>query len=92
MQRSFAEVFELVLLSAFALGFVLIAQRVSQTLFQIGLGIVVISTFLEIAVGNIPVGASVRRSLVMIMVYLCIIAAVFGIGIALVPYLTDLGR
>ncbi len=61
-------------------------------MFQAGLSILVVSTLLQIAVGNIPKNGSVGRSLVRIVILLCVIAAVFAIGILLVPTLSHLGR
>ena len=91
-RMTFQERAEIVLIFALALGFILIAQRSSQTLFQIGLVVVVISTFLEIAVGNVRSNASTREALMSVIGILAIIAAVFVLGIQLVPYLTELGR
>lgn len=90
--KSFPARAEIVLIAAMLLGFVLIAQQWSPSLYQLGLVIVVVSTLLEIAVGNIPKTASFGRSLVYIVVILAIVVAVFLFGIALVPYLTNLGR
>lgn len=90
--KSFPIKAEIVLIVAMLIGFVLIAQQWSIGLYKLGLGIVVVSTLLEIAVGNIPKTASVGRSLKFIVVILAIVAAVFALGIALVPYLTNLGR
>ena len=83
---------EIVLIAAMLVGFVMIAQRVYMGLYQLGLAIVVVATFLEIAVGNVPKDASFKRSLRFIALFLTIIAAVFTLGILLVPYLTALGR
>lgn len=90
--RTFQERAELVLIACLALGFLLIAQRASHVLFQVGLGLVIVATFLEIAVGNVPLEASARRAMLMIGLILAVVAAVFGLGILLVPYLTRLGR
>lgn len=83
---------EIILIGVLALGFVLIAQQASMALYQIGLGLVIIATFLEIAVGNVPIEASVGKALRLIVLFLAIIAGVFALGIFLVPYLTALGR
>ena len=91
-RMTFQERAEILLIAALAIGFILIAQRSSQLLFQIGLVVVVISTFLEIAVGNVRTQASTREAVLSIIGILLIIAAVFVLGIYLVPYLTELGR
>ncbi len=90
--KTFPEAAELVLILSLCLGLVLIAQRFSMAVYQIGLGIVLVSTFLEIAVGNLPKDAGLGRSLKLILLFLGIIAGVFALGIYLVPTLTHLGR
>ena len=52
-----------VLIAAMALGIVMIAQRYSNSLYRWGLSILVVSTFLQIAVGNLPKDASAMRSM-----------------------------
>lgn len=91
-KRSFPERAEITLMLLFGVSLVLIVQLYSKALFQFGLGLLVVSTLLEIGVGNLPTGASVRRSLLLVLLFLSIIAAVFALGIFLVPYLTGLGR
>ena len=91
-RMTFQERAEIVLIFALAIGFILIAQRSSQLLFQMGLVVVVISTFLEIAVANVRTDASTRQAVISIVGILAIIATVFFLGIQLVPHLTELGR
>lgn len=90
--RSFPERAERVLIAAMLLGIALIAQRYNVTLFKTGLSVLVVATLLQIAVGNLPKQASLGRSLVLIATILAIVAAVFAIGIALVPVLSQMGR
>jgi hypothetical protein len=90
--RSFAERAEQALIAAMALGIVMIAQRYSISLFRWGLAILVVSTFLQIAVGNLPQDASAMRSIVISLVILTGVAAVFAIGVWLVPILSELGH
>ena len=92
MRTTFPERLEQVLIGGMVLGIVLILQRYSLPVFQAGLSILVVSTLLQIAVGNIPKAGSVGGSLLRIVFLLCIIAAVFGVGILLVPTLSGLGR
>jgi hypothetical protein len=89
---SFVERAEQVLIAAMAIGIVMIAQRYSIALFRWGLAILVGSTFLQIAVGNLPQDASAIRSIVTSIVILMVVAAVFAIGIWLVPVLSQLGH
>lgn len=83
---------EAALILLMLLGFVLIAQQWSFGLYQAGLLTVIGATVLNIAVTNVPRasrGWGVFRGLAAI---LAATAAVFGLGIALVPYLAMLGQ
>jgi ABC-type transport system involved in cytochrome c biogenesis permease subunit len=83
---------EIVLILLLALAFLLVAQQASQSIFKIGMGLLVISTFLEICVANVPPEASRAKLLRLVGLFLSIIVALFALGIYLVPFLTDLGR
>lgn len=83
---------EVVLILMLALSFVLVAQQASQLVFKIGMVLLVVSTFLEICVANVPPEAARAKMLRLIGLYLSIIVGLFALGIYLVPYLTDLGR
>ena len=83
---------EQVLIAAMAVGIVMIAQRYSIALFRWGLGILVGATFMQIAVGNLPQDASAMRGIVISIVILAVVAAVFAVGIWLVPILSQLGH
>lgn len=91
-RRTFPENAELVLLACLGLAFLMIIQAFSKSLYQLGLALLIVSTLLEIAVGNIPNRASFKGVIGYATLYLGIIAAVFALGIVLVPYLTGLGR
>ncbi len=83
---------ETTLILLMLLGFVLITQQWSFGLYQIGLLTVIGATILNIAVTNVPRasrGWAIVRALVVI---LAVTAAVFGLGILLVPYLAMLGQ
>ena len=73
-------------------GFVLILQQFSKTLYQIGLPLLVVAAFLQIAFGNIPPTAGARKSLTLLGLTWLIVAAVFGLAIFLAPSLIALGR
>lgn len=90
--RSFPERLETTLIVGLVLGILLIAQRYNLTLYKVGLTILVVSTLLQIAVGNLDKEASTKRSLRFIAVILGVIAIVFSIGILLVPTFSQLGR
>lgn len=83
---------ELVLIILMVLGCVLIGQQWSFTLYQVGLLTVIGATILSIAVGNVPRAARGWWALGGMVVILAVTAALFVIGIALVPYLARLGQ
>lgn len=92
--RTFQERAERLLILGMIIGIVLIAATplAYYEFIQVGLAVLVVSTFLQIAVGNIPRDISVGAGVVRIGIILGIVAIVFGIGIALVPVLSQLGR
>lgn len=90
--RSFPERLELVLILCLCLGIVLIAQTYSVVVFQIGLSVLVVSTFLQIAVGNLRKDANVWQSIRFIGIILCVVAAIFTLGIVLVPAFSTMGQ
>ncbi|MDZ4096701.1 MAG: hypothetical protein U1D35_17520 [Paracoccaceae bacterium] len=91
-RRSFPERLEMTLIFSLCLGIALIAQRYSVTVYRIGLVVLVVSTLLQIAVGNLRKDADIKASLKFIALILAIVAAVFSIGILLVPTFSQLGR
>ena len=83
---------ETTLIILMIVGFVLITQQWSFSLYQLGLLVVICATILNIAVSNVPKSArgwGVMRGLITI---LAVVAAVFALGIWLVPYLAQLGQ
>ncbi len=88
----FAARFQAILIGVMFVGFVLIAQGASKTLYQIGLPLLVLAAFFQIAFGNIPPRANFVTSMKLLAITWVVIAAVFGLGILLAPYLIDLGR
>lgn len=80
------------LLLLFAAGLALIAQPWSQELYRAGLLAVMVSTLLNIAVGNVPPALPLGRALLRALLLLLILAAVFGAGYLLVPTLAGLGQ
>jgi hypothetical protein len=90
--RSFPERLETTLIAGMLVGIALIAQRYNLMLYKVGLSILVISTLLQIAVGNLRKDASPSASLFFIVKILLVIVAVFLAGILLVPTFSHLGR
>ena len=70
----------------------LIAQQASKPLYQIGLPVLVIAAFLQIAFGNIPPAAGFWRSLKLLALTWLIVAGVFALGIKLAPTLIAASR
>ncbi len=83
---------ELVLICVMLAGFVLILQQSAFRVYQAGLVTVMASTILHIAVGNLPRDGGPVRTMLWTVTILAIVAAVFAIGILLVPVLAQLGR
>ena len=90
--RSIVPRAEITLLSVLGLGFLCVLQTWSFALYRIGLVVVVIATMLNIAVGNLPRDAAPLRAVLLTLSILAVLAAVFAIGIALVPTLAALGQ
>ena len=91
MSRLIARV-ELALICVMLAGFALIAQQTEFGLYRAGLVTVMASTILHIAVGNLPRGGGPVRTALWTVANLAIVAAVFAVGILLVPVLAQLGR
>lgn len=91
-KTTFPERAERVLIGGMLVGIVLLMQRLSLDMYKAGLSVLVVSTLLQIAVGNIPKACGVAASLVRIFVIVAVIAVIFAIGVLLVPTLSRLGR
>lgn len=90
--RSFPERLEAVLIAGMLVGIALIAQRYNLMLYKVGLSVMVVSTLLQIAVGNLRKDASFPASVFFIVKVLLVVVAVFALGIFLVPTFSQLGR
>ncbi len=91
-KRPFASVVQLILIFVLLGAMVLIGQRISMQLYQIGLIVLVVATFSQIAFGNIPPDANFARSMRLYALYIGITAVIFVIAIFLAPFLVSLGR
>lgn len=89
---SFPERAERVLIVALLAAIALITQGWDIRLYRAGLILLVCATLLQIAVGNLPKEAGTGRSLALIALILGLVACVFGLGILLTPFLSQLGR
>jgi hypothetical protein len=88
----FAARFQAILIAVMFVGFALIAQRWSKTLYQIGLPLLILAAFFQIAFGNISPTAGFAKSMRQLALTWVLVAAVFGLGIVLAPILIGFGR
>ncbi len=88
----FAARFQGILIVVMLTGMVLIGQQVDKSLYQVGLPLLVVAAFLQIAFGNIPATAGFARSLRLLGVSWLIIIAVFALAILLAPVMIDASR
>ena len=91
LRLPFASQLQLTLLVLMIVGFILIGQTVSMATYQVGLSLLTAAALVQMVVGNIPPEAGWWRTLKLTAIGLVIIAAVFALGIVLVPYLAQLG-
>ena len=89
---TFPEIAERFLMVALLIGIACVIQRMAIEVYRVGLLTIVVATFFQIAVGNLPREASVKKSLLLILLFLGIVAMVFTAGILLVPVLSQLGK
>ncbi len=92
MMRPIVPRAEITLLSVLGLGFLCVLQTWSFALYQVGLVVVIVATLLNIAVGNVPRDATPLRAILLTLSILAAVAAIFAIGVALVPTLAALGQ
>jgi hypothetical protein len=91
-RRPFASRAQAALIILMAISFLMVAQQFNETIFQLGLLLLIISTLLQIAFGNIPPEAEFRRSMIYLGIVAVILVAIVVISIAILPSLLQLGR
>ncbi len=91
-KQPFGSVIQPVLLSILVFAGLLIVQPWVKELYQLGMLLLIGAALLEIGAGNIPANADFRYSIMVLAIALVVVAAVFSLGIFLVPYLVALGR
>lgn len=89
---SFASFMQALLVGLLLLSFLLIAQQYWEWGYRIGIGLLIVSTFVEIAFGNIPAEAGFWTSMRIFVLTMVIVVIVFSAGIYLAPYLVSMGR
>jgi hypothetical protein len=81
-----------ILILVMVVGFGLIAQQANKQLYKIGLPLLVVAAFLQIAFGNIPPSAGFAKSMKLLVLTWVIVAGVFALGVWLAPDLIDASR
>jgi len=88
----FAARFQAILIVTLLVALVLIGQQANKLLYQIGLPVLVVAAFLQIAFGNIPPNAGFGRSMKLLAITWLIVAGVFALAIYLAPDLIAASR
>ena len=91
-KQSFAAKVQLVLISLLGVSFILLAQQVNKSYYQVGLWLLITTAMLQIIFGNIPSNATFKKTMVLLVVGLVLLIGVFVLGILLAPVLVNLGR
>lgn len=88
----FAARFQAILIVVMFASFVLILQQGSKPLYQIGLPVLVLAAFLQIAFGNIPPASGFVKSMGLLILTWAIMAVLIIISINITPNLIQLGQ
>lgn len=70
----------------------LIGQQNQKELYKIGLPVLMIAAFLQIAFGNIPPKANFKRSMILLAIIWLIIGGIFVISVLIAPTLIESTR
>ena len=88
----FAAWFQAVLMVVMFASFVLILQQGNKQLYQIGLPVLVVAAFLQIAFGNIPPTTGFLKSMGLLLITWAIVAILVVVAVWITPNLIELGR
>ena len=88
----FAARFQAILMVVMFASFVLILQQANKQLYQVGLPVLVLAAFLQIAFGNIPPTSGFAKSMGLLILTWAIMAALIVISINITPNLIQLGQ
>jgi hypothetical protein len=91
-KQPFAAIVQGILVILLVISFVMITQQFYESIYRMGFLLLIASTFVQIAFGNLPPEANFKQSVKLTAVVFAIIAIVFGLGIFLAPHLVNLGR
>ncbi len=88
----FAARFQAILIVVLFATFLLIMQQRNKQLYQIGLPLLVLASFLQIAFGNIPPATGFVKSMGLLLLTWGIVALLIVVAVQITPYLIQLGR
>lgn len=92
LKQPFTATVHFALVILMLIGFVLIGQQINMTLYKIGLIVLIFSTIIQIAFGNIPASLDFKRAMRLFCLFMSIILVVFAVGYVITPLLYALGR
>ncbi len=88
----FAARFQAILIVVLFATFLLILQQRNKQLYQIGLPLLVLAAFLQIAFGNIPPSTRFVKSMGLLVLTWGIVAVLIVVAVQITPNLIQLGR
>ena len=88
----FAAQFQAVLIAVMFASFLLILQQWNKSLYQIGLPVLIVAAFLQIAFGNIPPASGFRKSMGLLVLTWAIVAVLIVVAVHITPSLIQLGK
>lgn len=88
----FAARFQQILIGLMVVGMLLLIQQGSKPLYQAGLPLLVVAAFLQIAFGNIPPTAGVKKSLALLALTWAIVGGLIYLSVQIAPALIQLGK
>lgn len=91
-KRPFASHVQMILIGLLLLSFALITQKNSKSIYQAGMLLLIFSTLLQIAFGNIPPETNFKRSILYVGIAAAIISGIIFLAISIAPSLINLGR
>ena len=88
----FAAQFQAILIAVMFAAFLLILQQGNKQLYQIGLPVLVVAAFLQIAFGNIPPTSGFKKSIALLALTWAIVAVLIVVAVRITPSLIELGK
>jgi hypothetical protein len=88
----FAAQFQAVLIVVMFGAFILILQQGNKQLYQIGLPVLVVAAFMQIAFGNIPPATGFIKSMGLLLMTWAIMAVLIVVAVRITPNLIQLGK